>query len=176
MYKSGDVKSVSNYRPISILLVLSKLFEKILKSRLLEHFEANNLVHPGQYSFLKVSNTTAAASCLTNDIDTGINEKEKTARIFVDVKKAFDCLNSDILGNKLRELGLRGKALKILKSYMEQRKQVVVIRNAISIEENIPSGAQESVLGPFLFLIYINDLLYLNLNSMGDFLQTMQHL
>lgn len=168
LYKNEDPRDVGNYRPISILPVISKIFERVIKTRLIKHLETNKLIHPNQYGFLKNSNTTTAASCLVNDIVSGMNEKQKTACIYVDVTKAFDCLNFEILTEKLHAMGVEDKALSVLQNYMNNRKQVVVVDGKRSTEIKITSGAaQRSVLGPLLFLIYINDLLYLKLNSVG---------
>ena len=149
-----------------ILPTISKVFEIAVKNRLLNHLQTNKLIHPNQYGFMKNSNTTTAASCLVNDIVNGMNRKKKAACIFLDVKKAFDCLNFDILDRRLMEVGVEDKARAVLKNYMSGRKQVVVVDEKRSFESNVVVGAaQGSILGPLLFLIYINDLLFLKLNS-----------
>lgn len=168
LFKTGNPAEINNYRPISILSVFSKVYEKIMKKRLVKHLQNNNLIHQSQFGFQKSSNTTSAASGLVNDLICGLNDKKKVACIFVDVKKAFDCLNHEILIKKIYEIGLRGRALALIKDYLNNRKQLVLIEDEQSSNLDVTSGAaQGSVLGPLLFLIYINDLLYLKLNSVG---------
>ena len=127
LFKNYDPTVISNYRPISDLPVMSKVFEIAINRRLMKHLESNKLIRPNQYGFLKNSNTTTAASCLVNGIVEGLNNKLKTACIFVDVTKAFDCLNFEILKQKLHAIGVKDKALRVLESYLTSRKQIVVL-------------------------------------------------
>ena len=168
LFKCDDPKEINNYRPISVLPAISKIFEKLIKVRLMSFLATNKIIHKNQYGFLDKSNTTSATSSFINDVVKNLNEKKKTACIFIDIKKAFDCLNHSLLILKLRAIGIKGKALKVLEKYLENRKQVVVVNEHTSREKAVNSGAaQGSVLGPLLFLIYINDVLNLNINSVG---------
>lgn len=103
----------------------------------------NNVIQQNQYRFLEKSNTTSAASFLINEIVTGLNQKMKTACVFIDVKKAFDCLNYDKMLEKLKQIGIRGKAFKVLENYFENRKQVVIVNSIKSCERNVDSGAAQ---------------------------------
>jgi exonuclease III len=168
IFKSGDKKDVGNYRPISILPILSKVFEMIIRVRLLTHLTKNKIIHENQYGFMKGCNTTSAASCLVNDIVTGLNKKLKTATLFIDISKAFDCLNFKIMREILLKSGIESKALELLCNYFRGREQVVVANNITSDPAKIVCGSpQGSIISPILFLVYINDLLHLKLNGTG---------
>lgn len=168
IFKSGDPKEVGNYRPISVLPSLSKIFEMVIRDRLVEHLHVNKIIHKHQYGFLKGCNTTSAASCLVNDIVASANKKLKTAALFIDISKAFDCLDFKIMKKKLTNAGVTSKALDLLCNYFENRKQIVIVNGASSeIASMICGSPQGSIISPILFLIYINDLLYLKLNGVG---------
>lgn len=170
LHKDGDKQDCNNYRPISVLSVISKIFEKVIKSRLENHLEANHLIHENQFGFTRLSNTTAATMNLLNQIYTKSNKKKalqpRLGAIFIDLKKAFDTVSHGILLEKLNEMGVQGIFLRILKSFLSNRKQFVQINNEKSDEKEIPFGiGQGTILGPLLFTVFINDLLSLRLNS-----------
>lgn len=159
IYKSGDRDSSANYRPISILSVVSKIFEKILNSRLLSYLNTHNILSPNQFGFRREVGTEDAVLDLTNSIVRHLDKKQKTLAIFLDLCKAFDTVSIPLLLAKLEKIGIRGIALNIFESYLTNRTQSVVIDGIKSVEVPIIFGVpQGSVLGPTLFLIYINDL------------------
>jgi Reverse transcriptase (RNA-dependent DNA polymerase) len=167
VYKSGSKSNMSNYRPISILPAISKIFETLILHQLLVHLNSINFFHKHQYGFLPASSTLSATINLMNYILKNIDNKRKVGCLFIDLQKAFDCVDQKILIEKLHAAGLTGNALKIFISYFTSRKQCVKINNSISNEQNILTGiAQGSILGATLFLIFINDIF--NLKLCGD--------
>ncbi|CAB3246778.1 unnamed protein product [Arctia plantaginis] len=159
IYKSGDRDSVSNYRPISVLSTLSKIIEKILNNRLLNYLNSNKIIVDNQYGFRQNKKTEDAVLELTSSVAKNINNKLKTIGIFLDLSKAFDTVSIPLLLMKLELIGIRGLPLNIFKSYLTNRTQSVTIGGYTSGLEHLNCGVpQGSVLGPTLFLIYINDL------------------
>ena len=159
IFKAEDHTSCDKYRPISLLSSLSKILEKIVANSLVNHLEINNLLYANQYGFLRGCSTLHNITKLTYKISQDLNEKKFVIGIFIDLKKAFDTVSHDILLSKLKKLGISGTPLKWFTSFLSNRTQFTEIRGCKSNELAIDiSVLQGSILGPFLFLCFINDL------------------
>ena len=159
IYKKGERSITSNYRPISLLSVFDKIFEKLVCHKLLNFFEKNKIFYDFQFGFRKLHSTTLALIELTDHIRKRIDEGHIVLSFFVDFTKAFDTVDHNILLYKLGHYGIRGHAQKFMKSYLTNRFQYTYVNGHQSTLDEIKCGVpQGSVLGPILFLIYINDL------------------
>ena len=160
IYKKDDKKIITNYRPISVLPVVSKVFETVIHEQLSDYFLSNNLFSAQQYGFRKNSSTELAALELIDRLLAQLKNHKIPINFYIDLAKAFDSLNHDILLDKLSYYGVNGTAKTLLKSYLSDRKQYVKIDEVKSSIQSIKTGVpQGSIVGPLLFNIFINDII-----------------
>lgn len=161
LFKKGDHKDVNNYRPIALTSAFSKIFEKAIALRVTDFLEDNNLFHPSQFGYRKSISTANAIDFSLDIIVRGLEDKQSTIGVFLDLSKAFDRVEFNILLTILRKLGFHLSLINLLHSFLTDRKQFVVLSHndkeyRSSLLTPTCSVPQGSILGPLLFLIYIN--------------------
>ena len=158
IFKAGDVDDPGNYRPISILPILGKTIEYFVNQQLVSYVESNNILSKQQYGFRKNHSTAFLMLDLFDGIYSAKSKSLKPGILFLDIKKAFDTVNHNILLKKLENYGIGGYVLRWLKSFLTNRWQQTKIGSLLSNHAMIKCGVpQGSILGPILFSIFIND-------------------
>ena len=157
LFKGGSKQIVASYRPVSLLTISSKIFEKLLFKRIYLHLKP--LLHHSQYGFRPRRSTITQLLVMLDKIYSALENDYEIDVVFTDFSKAFDKVDHGILLQKLSKYGIGGKLLKRIHSYLNGRTQTVRVNSSYSSEFVVTSGVpQGSLLGPLFFLVYINDI------------------
>ena len=156
--KVGDLSNPSNWRPITQTPIFAKILEKVIHKRLINYLDENSILSKYQYGFRKGKSTQEAIFDLVKYVYSGLNHKKVVSAICLDVAKAFDCINHDILLLKMKKIGFTDLSVNWFRSYLT-RTQIVKFDNIKSSKLNVKTGiGQGTILGPLLFIFYINDI------------------
>ena len=171
IFKSGKSNDPSNYRPISILSIFSKLLEKLFYNRLFNFVTKHHVLHPNQFGFQPNKSTSLAIANVLSTLLNKINSNKHIAFVLFDLKKAFDLINHRLLLTKLQHYGIRGAASRWLSNYLSDRSQIVKCNGVSSSQKLITTGTpQGSILSTLIFILFINDIFQLSLNCIDIFL------
>ena len=143
IHKGGSTEEINNYRPISLLSIFDKIIGKLMHKRMYEFLQGHNILFQNQFGFRKNNSTTFALIEITEKIKETIDNKKYGCGIFIDLRKAFDTVNHDILLKKLEHYGIRGNALKWFRSYLTNRKQYVSLNGECSESKQITCGVPQ---------------------------------
>ena len=166
IYKNGEKKSVKNYRPISVLSVFSKIYERVAYKQLITFLNSYNILSPQQFGFRNGFSSDYALISTMDHIISELNNRNSIIALGLDIRKAFDTINHKILIEKMDHYGIRNVTLSWFRSYLEHRTHQVKIDTYFSKEELITCGVpQGSILGPLLFILYLNDFVNVNPNN-----------
>jgi len=159
IYKKDNPEIFGNYRPVSVLPCLSKILERIVYNRAYDFLSKNEILFKKQYGFRTNHSTYMAVLDFVNEVSKAIDDDMYTIGIFMDLSKAFDTIDHGILLHKLYHYGFRGVSNDWFSNYLHNRKQYVLYNSAKSPTENVSCGVpQGSILGPLLFILYMNDI------------------